>query len=429
MENGFIEFVTNIVKSVGLVVSDDYITTTTGKKVMMEGIETKIPTMDAVNSTSKIVDNQLVESHKIFNPFAEDEIKKNYHLTVLEKYMSSISSNGVMGVMSQLIELLEAEDGPMQDKLHTTIQKFIVSLRETIGNKGKLVNKRSRSSFDKLCSKLIEDGLFIVNYKSARGDKIAGVKYNRIARLDPKVLEMLENKELELNISDRDKEIFIAMIKFIIPDMANTAVGSKSSMYPSYMSIMELYNDTQGRINFLLTELKEVMDMSPLIMPVNSKLIDAEKYKKEINFLPSNTKLEKIEPAVAKAPVMQYNMDNYGTTPTNTMLIGNPVVEQQKPTITLNGNVSLAPASEDPLDILKSRNKIANTQHGFINNNNAQILPMGSYTQGTRQLTLAESLMYNNEKSSSLAQLMNNQGGGVGRPMNQMMQSTGPKLL
>lgn len=399
----FLKYVTSVVESVGLQVEDELIVTSTGKPVTIENKPVKIPTDNAINSMNAVEDNVLVEKHKIFNPFAEDEIKKNYHLTVLQRYMSSVSTNSLLGVMSQLIELLEDEN--MQDKTHTSIQKFIVTLRELMGNRVKLVSKRTRSMFDKFVTKLTTDKIFIIDYKSARGDTIAGIKYNRLGVLDPVILDNLGNHDFEWGIVEKEKELFKHLIEFIIPDLPNMKVGSKSNKYPSFLSIMELYIDVQTRINFLAEELKEVADISPLIMPISKSLLDAEKYSTDIDFLPSSNKLEKVDNK--PKPVVNSLLSTLGTYQDN--VVNTPVRNNQ---IELTTNT----ASDDPLDLLRNEVRGATTRHGFINNGNSQIIGGNLLNPGTP--TLEQSLMNSLNQNNSLTNLMVNSGSNLNNGIN-----------
>lgn len=399
----FLKYVTSIVESVGLQVEDELIVTSTGKPVTIEDKPVKIPTDNAINSMNAVEDNVLVEKHKIFNPFAEDEIKKNYHLTVLQRYMSSVSTNSLLGVMSQLIELLEDEN--MQDKTHTSIQKFIVTLRELMGNRVKLVSKRTRNMFDKFVTKLTTDKIFIIDYKSARGDTIAGIKYNRLGVLDPVILDNLSNHDFEWGIVEKEKELFKHLIEFIIPDLPNMKVGSKSNKYPSFLSIMELYIDVQTRINFLAEELKEVADISPLIMPISKSLLDAEKYSTDIDFLPSSNKLEKVDNK--PKPVVNSLLSTLGTYQDN--VVTTPTRNNQ---IELTTNTT----SDDPLDLLRNEVRGATTRHGFINNGNSQIIGGNLLNPGTP--TLEQSLMNSLNQNNSLTNLMVNNGSNLNNGIN-----------
>lgn len=387
MNKKFIDYMTGLVKSVGLEVNDDNeIVLTNGKNIKTEGLNIVIPTDDTITNMSHIVDNKVVEKYKIFNPFSEDDIKRNYMLTLLSRYMSSFSTIGVSSIMHQLILLLEDEQ--LQDRMHTSIQKFIVQLRDRLGNKGKLVSKRTITSYTRFNTYLIENGLSIVKYRLARGDTINGVKYNRIAKLDTIAVDNLAGREVELGITERDREVFLAMIDFIIPDMKNTMTGSKSTKYPSFIALIELYNEIQTRINFLSKELVEVLDVST----VQSKLVDSkiEQYSMDIDFLPNANKLE------SKKSSMSVNTNNVkisladlqDSVPTNSG--GIHIGAVNTPNIVQASNIV---ESDDPLDMLIASTYGKKNQHGFINTGNTTIISGGMNTSHGGTMSIQESLM------------------------------------
>lgn len=424
MNKKFIDYMTGLVKSVGLEVNDvNEIVLTNGKNVKTEGLNIVIPTDDTVNNMSHIVDNKVVEKYKIFNPFSEDDIKRNYMLTLLSRYMSSFSTVGVSTIMHQLILLMEDEQ--LQDRMHTSIQKFIVQLRDRLGNKGKLVSKRTITSYTKFNTYLIENGLSLVKYRIARGDTINGVKYNRIAKLDPIAIDNLSGREVSIGISERDREVFLAMIEFIIPDIKDTMAGSKSTKYPSYIALIDLYNEIQTRINFLSKELVEVLDSSI----VQSVLVDnkIEQFSSDIDFLPNANKLE------AKKSSMTVNNNTGGINLSlaamqdnvSTSSGGINIGAVSTPNTIQHNNIEIA--SDDPLDILISSTYGKKNQHGFINTGNTTIITGGMNTQRVNgTMSLQESLMRSQQANDPYAGLT--LGGGINIGLNNGFnnnQSTG----
>lgn len=408
MQKKFIDYMVGLVKSVGLDVNDDYeIILTNGKNIKTEGLNIVIPTDDNINGMSHIVNNAVVEKYKILNPFSEDDIKRNYMLTLLSRYMSSFSTLGVSTIMHQLILLLEDEQ--LQDRMHTSIQKFIVQLRDRLGNKGKLVSKRTISSYTKFNTYLIENSLNLVKYSVARGDTINGVKYNRIAKLDPIAIDTLSNKEIDLGIAERDREVFIAMIEFIIPDLKDTMTGSKSIKYPSFISVLDLYNEIQTRINFLSKELVEVLDTSV----VQSTLVDSkiEQYSNDIDFLPNANKLDSKKSSVnlntngikLSLSELQDNV-NTNTGGIHIGAVSTPTTIQQ----------TIQIASDDPLDILIANTYGKKNQHGFINTGNTQLITGGMNNQSNGIMTIQESLMRSQQASNPYNGLEINGGINIG---------------
>lgn len=406
MNKKFIDYMTSLVKSVGLDVNDDNeIILSNGKNVKTEGLSIVIPTDTTINNMSHIVDNRVVEKYKIFNPFSEDDIKRNYMLTLLSRYMSSFSTVGVSTIMHQLILLLEDEQ--LQDRMHTSIQKFIVQLRDRLGNKGKLVSKRTITSYTKFNTYLIENGLSIVKYRVARGDTINGIKYNRIAKLDPIAIDNLVNREISLGISERDREVFIAMIEFIIPDIKDTVCGSKSTRYPSYMAVLDLYNEIQTRINFLSKELVEVLDTSV----IQATLVDSkiEQFSTDIDYLPNANKMDSNKKSTASVygnnNVKLSLADLQDSVSMNTGgvhlgAINTPSIMQNQVTV----------ASDDPLDYLLAKTHGKPNQHGFINTGNTTIITGGMNNQNNGTISLQESLMRNQQQSPYAGLTI---GGGV----------------
>lgn len=410
MNKKFINYMTGLIQSVGLEINDsNEVVLSNGKNIKTEGLNIVIPTDDTINNMSHIVDNKVVEKYKIFNPFSEDDIKRNYMLTLLSRYMSSFSTLGVYTIMHQLILLLEDEQ--LQDRMHTSIQKFIVQLRDRLGNKGKLVSKRTISSYTKFNTYLIENGLSIVKYRVARGDTINGIKYNRVAKLDPIAMDTIYNKEIDLGISERDREVFTAMIEFIIPDMKDTIVGSKSTKYPSYISLLDLYNEIQTRINFLSKELVEVLDTSV----TQSVLVDSkiEQYSSDIDFLPNANKLEAKKSSMSLSNnsinlSLAELQDNVSTS-SGSVHIGatsTPNVVQQ------SNNIAIE--SDDPLDALIASTYGRKNQHGFINTGNTNIITGGMQQQNNGTISLQESLMRSQQSQDPYAGLSLNGGINIG---------------
>jgi hypothetical protein len=399
MNKKFIDYMKGLVESVGLEVNEsNEIILTNGKNVKTEGLNIVIPDDTNINNMSHIVDGKVVEKYKIFNPFSEDDIKRNYMLTLLSRYMSSFSTVGVSTIMHQLIILLEDEQ--LQDRMHTSIQKFIVQLRERLGNKGKLVSKRTITSYTKFNTYLVENGLSIVKYRIARGDTINGVKYNRIAKLDPIAIDNLAGREVELGISERDREVFLAMIEFIIPDLKNTMTGSKSTKYPSYIALLDLYNEIQTRINFLSKELVEVLDASV----VQAKLVDTkiEQFSTDIDFLPNANKLETKTSNVI--PNKSVNLS---------------LADLQDSVITNSSGVrigadDISKVSDDPLDALIASTYGKKNQHGFINTGNTTIITGGMNNTQSGTLSLQESLMRSQQANNIYAGLTVDNGFNIG---------------
>lgn len=402
MNKKFIDYMVGLVKSVGLEVNDDNeIVLSNGKNVKTEGLSILIPTDDIINNMSHIVDNKVVEKYKIFNPFSEDDIKRNYMLTLLSRYMSSFSTIGVSTIMYQLILLLEDEQ--LQDRMHTSIQKFIVQLRDRIGNKGKLVSKRTLTSYTRLNTYLVESGLSLVKYRVARGDTINGVKYNRIAKLDPVAIDNLANREVELGITEKDRELFLAMIDFIIPDIKDTIAGSKSTKYPSFIALLDLYNEIQTRINFLSKELVEVLDNSV----AQSVLVDSkiEQFSSDIDYLPNANKLEpkkSTQTLNAGTPINLSLAALQDSVPTNS---GIHVGAISTPNTVHNGINIGSVDSEDPLEILRARTYGKPNQHGFINTGNTNIITGGMNTSQSGTISLEESLRRSQQQSDPFAAL------------------------
>ena len=137
-----------IVESVGLVVDEGgYILTDSGKNLTMNKLKIVIPTIANVKNKNEIIDGVITPKYTLFNPYSEDEIKRNQMLVLLMKYMSAISTSGIIdGVFRQLIELLANEEG--QDTVSTHIKNFIIKLRELNGNRGNLMSKKRISDIN-----------------------------------------------------------------------------------------------------------------------------------------------------------------------------------------------------------------------------------------------------------------------------------------
>lgn len=393
-------YVRTLVESVGLIVSnEDKLLALDDVPVTMDKLPMVMPTTANLNSMNTIdyTTNKVVEKHKIFNPFAEDEIKKNQHLVLLAGYMSTKTSITVLSIMQELIMLME--DIELQDRMHTTIQKFIVSVRETIGNKGKLVSKKTLPALTKLSQYLVVNRLNIVNIKTARGNTINGIKYTRTAVIDSTALDIIKNKnddKLEMQdesigIGDRERDLFISMIDFILPDLKDMVSGSKSTKYPSYIATVELFVEIQTRLNFLLKELKEVnpitYDALYTKLPNPS---ECEKYSTDIDFLPSNIKAT----TVAEKPVENTNgnlkhnmidsMKSMYIEPSNTMSSNH--IQQTQPAVSIQIN---QPQEIDPIEQLRMKTRPTNNHNssGFYNSNNTTIIQQGydNYNQAPHQ--------------------------------------------
>lgn len=375
----FEELNTKIIESVGLKVDGGgNILTASGKNLTKDGLKIVIPTKANVNNMNEIVDDVIKPRHTLFNPYSEDELKRNQILVILMKYMSAISTSAVLeGVLRQLIELLSKDE--VADTVSTHVKNFIIKLREVNGNRGVLMSKKRTSDMNKIVTYLLENNLYIIDYKLARGETVNGIKYNRIAKLNMAALDKLKEDYESIGIDEKTKNIFVAIIEFIIPNMEDKLVGSTSLRYPSTTAAISLYNEIQTRLNFLLEDMKEVLEApyEVLTMPLLMDF-DIDKYKNQIEFLPNQNQLDKKETTLAKntiAGTLQDRLQEHGS-----------IKQQEQMVINNSGNNIFANANnsninavqtpvedDDGLASFKASVYGSNQDHGFINRNNSQV--------------------------------------------------------
>lgn len=393
-----------IIESVGLKVDEGgYILTAKGSNLVKDGLKLVIPTKANVNNQNEIVDGLVKPKYMLFNPYSEDDLKRNQILVLLMKYMSAISTSGILsGILSQLTVLLSTEE--VQDSVSTHVKNFIIKLREINGNRGVLMSKKRSADMNKIVNYLLENNLFIIDYKMARGETINGIKYTRVAKLDPKAIETVEEKFTEMGVDEKSKTIFLEIINFIIPNIKDKVVGSTSSRYPSIISAVSLYNEIQTRINYLLEDMKDVL-ASPyeeLTMPLLES-VDLEKYKASIEFLPNANKLEDSSPS----NMLSSLQDKVSTAPIS---VGG-VVSNNINTVNLDNSIVLPKEEEmDGFDSFKASLMGSSSDHGFINRYNSQVLYSGM--QQKMQPTIEN---YMNQQAM---QANNPFNVGVGNPFN-----------
>ena len=347
------KYLKDVVSSVGIEVSDDgKLLTSSGKEITYDSMPIVLPNSNTVNNQKMIVNGVLTQVHTIFNPFSEDELKRNQMLVTLMRYMSAISTAGVLsGVIMLLVELLENENA--QASASTKIQNWITQLKSKV--KGNLIDKKTSKEIKKVIFYLVENRLDLIKYRTSKGATVAGIKYTRLAKLDMTALDVIKDQSDEIGISEKTKTILLSMISFIFPEIENMYAGSKHQRYPSYIAAMELYDEVQGRINFLLAELSEIFEgaYDTLIMPLVED-ISVDSMVKEIEFLPNQNKLDIPQ---GKDQGLLSTLQN-----TVTSISGNTTT-----TLTESGDIP------DGIDLLIARTRGAKNNAGFINHNGTQI--------------------------------------------------------
>jgi len=389
------KYMVKMAESLNLSVDEDgYIVNAGGKHMLIDDYKVAIPTKTSINTAIRVDGNKITTIHKILNPFIEDDLKRNPNLVLLMRYASATSSTTMYSIMLQLIALLG--DTEMQESAHTSIQKWIVDLRKVIGNRGKLVTRDTNSAYVKIVSYFVENNLSIVKYRLSKGKTILGVKYLRTAVLDPDGLATIEKDYDEIGIKERDMKLFVSMIKFILPTIEDGIVGSVSKLYPSYMSAMGLYNETQGRLNSLLETVSALTSMPTEDMVTKLVDEDVESYKSDIEFIPSG------DTQTVNTPVANMSMhDAVQTVTSTTPSINTNMVDTTEVSTTPTRSLS-------PLELLKQQTSGGANSHGFMNNGNSSVL--GLNNQGMNNTSLGINGMSNNQGMMNNQNMMNNQG-------------------
>ena len=363
MNTDFVDYTKGIVESIGLSVdSESYVTIESGSRITINELNVVLPTDEYIKNNVFINDkNKLEKKFLIFNPFVDDELKINDVLRVMSTYMSARSSFAINAIFEQLFILLVDESS--QSKVHTTLQKWIVSIRNELGNKVKLVDTKTHSSFNKLVSHQILNKEFLIKYLICKGEAIAGVKYSRVAKLDPKVYDEFEETCKDLGVREKDVKLFKLMIDFIIPSIKDNVVGSKDTDYPSFMSLYELYSDIQTRTNFLLSELKEVLLSSYEVMYTPTVDVkDVKKFKGKITLLPNNNVSVSATNIVKQAPVTTVN-------PLLSTQQQLNLVNNERPTTLVGSNTPLGGT-----DLLLSKTRGMSNQSGLVNSGGSRLI-------------------------------------------------------
>lgn len=409
-----------IVESVGLVVDEGgYILTDSGKNLTMNKLKIVIPTIANVKNKNEIIDGVITPKYTLFNPYSEDEIKRNQMLVLLMKYMSAISTSGIIdGVFRQLIELLANEEG--QDTVSTHIKNFIIKLRELNGNRGNLMSKKRISDINKIVDYLLENNLNIIEYRLSKGETINGIKYNRLAKLDTVAIDKIKDNHEVIGVEEKSMIVFLAIIDFIIPKMDNKVSGSTSLRYPSATVALNIYNEVQSRINFLLEDLKDVFALpyESLTMPLIKEEIDLDLYKSDIEFLPNQNQLE-------SSPVV--NTTNATTSSTRSLLqdrlnsyggelesVSNITPEK------VNNTISELANDDDGLSSYIQSLTGGKNEPGFINRHNTMI--HSNYTNPNVQ---GIAMMNNNGFNNNIQNGFINQQNGFANQQSGFVGNTG----
>lgn len=367
-----------VLKSLNLTVNEEsYVTTENGTNITIGDVKVVIPIEKYIKDNVFINSNgKLEKKYVLFNPYTDDDIKTNDCLRVATNYMSAVSSSAVYGIFQQLITMLGDEEA--QAKVHTSLQKWMVNVRNTLGNKVKLVDTKTYTSLNKLMEYQILNNERIVKYLLCRGETITGIKYSRVAKLDPKAYDALEETCTSLNIRKKDSDLFKLMFDFILPDIKDNVLGSKDLDYPSFLCVYGLFNQVQTRINFLLTELKDVLESPYTTLHV--ELVDeneVKKFKPTISLIPTTSNAVPVNTATANIPTN--NAINLA--PTKAPLDLNSYRQQiQQPQQQINPLVQKAQVT-DGASLLMSRTSQNNQRSGFDNRHGSNVI-MNNPTQG-----------------------------------------------
>ena len=317
-----IEYTKSVLAAIGLKADENgFIVNVNDKAIMIGDLRVALPTMDNINNMNRVdeITNKLVRNYILYNPYDDDVIKRNNILTFTMRYAGRFASTSIYGVMTQLVAIL-ADDALIEDSSVVT-QKFAMGLSMKLGKRGKLVTTKTASAIDKMFSWLIANNKSIIKYRLCKGATIDGIKYNRVTKLDYSAMSDLEDKYESIGVSEREVTIFNEMLRFIIPDIESTVSGSKSGLYPSYISAMRIHTDISIRVNFLLEQYKNVNPRAyevftlPLIDDT-----DVEKLVKDIEFIPTNTATqnehgevsESTHPVVKSETIRDNSVAKYG---------------------------------------------------------------------------------------------------------------------
>lgn len=357
------KYLKDVVGSVGIEVDENnLLLTSQGTKIMYNTLPIAIPNMDIVNKQRIMVGGELVQQYSIFNPFSEDDLKRNQMLVLLMRYMSAISTAGLLsGVIMMLVEVLSNEE--VQSEVSTKMQSWITQLKSKV--KGGLMDKKTTKEVTKIIMYLVDNNLELVKYRTSKGETIAGVKYNRLAKLDTAAVEAIKEKQETIGVSDKTVTIFLSMLEFALPEMENIYAGSKHKKYPSYVSAIDVYNEVQGRINFLIKELSEIFDMpdAGLLMPLAEGTEDIDTFSKEIDFLPNQNKID-----VPKEESMLSRLTKNVTAVNNPSTIALNNVNDA--TLTVSNDTEYM----DGMALMRAQRTGGKNVSGFINTNNVQVI-------------------------------------------------------
>lgn len=378
--NSLEKYTISVVESVGLSVDDDLCLLNADgvNPVMMDNLKLAIPTKANLENQNKVVDGLVKKQYNLFNPFSEDELKKNDVLTLLQRYMSAVSSLGVLqGVMQQLVYIASNDEAHAETS--TKVKMWVVSLKEELGgrNTKNVLDNKTIKGLNTIINHMIEKGMNIITYRVARGETIAGVKYARVAKLDLEVVEYVKREEFaeELKINDKAKTVFLSMLNFILVGMEDMYNGSKSKNYPSFIALLGLYNEVQTRINYLLEDMKDSLDLTELVMPLVDESINVEEFKSEIDNLPNSSKtVDNAKSTIlSNSGMMNSVHNNFASinTPAPADVVNNTVAAP-----IVNNNNSVASTGDDEVDYIKrllgtSQNEV---RHGFVNNGQVQVV-------------------------------------------------------
>ena len=273
MPTSLIEFYTEVLLSLGLVVDDEgfiYIKGSSKNVLLMSnGKPMVLPTENHLETLlDKDEDGKFVIKKIPFNVLNENSIKgDSASLTKVKTIVENRIAFGISVAGSLLLQL--ASNNELQRKYgNITLNKFLGELNSVKKpNMKTIVDEKMIESWSKIYSDSGNSKEKIVSVFLKKQGKYDNTTYNRLAVMDSPIylslLSMDKNNDTlcGVRLRNKDMDVFKLILEFLLPQMDKNNlinIGSKDNTSPGFIALFTLYIDVSEKILKVIEDLKEL---------------------------------------------------------------------------------------------------------------------------------------------------------------------------
>lgn len=323
-----IEFYKNVLKSLGLVVENEYIYVkdTKGNKIPLvsEQKQMVLPTRKQLNSLLEEDEDGEVKVTKLpYNPLNEDVVKGDTEsLKKTKLIVERQIGHGIAAVGELLLKL--ASNPALQKKTNMEINKFLTAISEAKNaNIKQLVDDTSISKWIEIYTNSLKKTNGMVKIYLKKSGVSAGVKYNRLAVMDSEVYNEIKEATKDgevygVKLRNKDIIIFRIIFEYLLPEMNTEScveLGSNDNESPAFIALYRLYLQTYTRLNRVATLIKnvdlETADSVIKELPIEEDdLLSLNMFKQELCLIPNENDLTRSKINTSKIPGMDGSVFN-----------------------------------------------------------------------------------------------------------------------